>query len=215
MRFSKKLGVSFIGSIVICSLASAPAEASEPPSSQWAITGAALDWNVGFVPQLAAFAPDATACDGGGLWATESPDAIASIVLGYAIPVIPGAINVYQNYVQGAISIIEVSNDEINWTTVYTGDPSLASSGTCLEENQYDDILSVPVTNVDSPISFVRITVDQTTQGWAEIDAVELVGQHPDVLPATGNSSSSTVVLSLMLILSGAFVVMSLRRRIS
>ena len=222
MRLGKSVVVSFIGTLVICSLASAPVKAEgEPPSSQWALTGQSSDeYDSDYVAQNVAGAPDATDCDGDGLWATEDRNAIASIVLGYDNPVVPSEINVYQNNVQGAISLIEVSADGTVWTTVYTGDPSLAIDGTCLGANQYDDILSVPVTGVDSQISFVRITVDQTTDGWAEIDAVELVEGTPETttttvvaLPATGNSSSSTLVLSLMLILSGSIVVVSLRRR--
>ena len=229
MRLGKSVVVSFIGSLVVCSLASAPVKAEgEPPSRQWALTGQSSDeYSEDYVAQNAAGAPDSNGCDDDGLWATDESDAIASIVLGYDNPVIPGEINVYQNSVQGAISLIEVSADGTVWTTVYTGDPSLARDGTCLEENHYDDILSAPVTGVDSQISFVRITVDQTTDGWAEIDAVELVEatlpEAPttppttplvsETLPATGNSSSSTLVLSLMLILSGSFVVVGLRRR--
>jgi len=214
--------MSFIGSLVVCSLASAPVKAEgEPPSRQWALTGQSSDeYSEDYVAQNAAGAPDSNGCDDDGLWATDERDAIASITLGYDNPVIPGEINVYQNNVQGAISLIEVSADGTVWTTVYTGDPSLARDGTCLEENHYDDILSAPVTGVDSQISFVRITVDQATAGWAEIDAVELVEGTPETttttvvaLPATGNSSSSTLVLSLMLILSGSIVVVSLRRR--
>lgn len=255
MRIGKLVVAGFISSIVIGAFASTPANAGvapsptlpaecsttidegESPLAQWAICATGDDWYDGdFLPQNATGAPDADGCDGNGLWASFENNAIASITLRYDYARVPSEINVYQNDLQGAISQIEVSADEVVWTTVYTGDPSLVTAGTCLEENQYDDMLSVSVTSVESPISFVRITVDQTTNNissWAEIDAVQLVGSvlpapttttlpeptttEPNLtdLPATGNNSSSTVVLSLMLILSGVFLVSRLRRRLS
>jgi LPXTG-motif cell wall-anchored protein len=251
MRIGKLVVAGFISSIVMGVFASTPANAGvapsptlpsecattidegESPLAQWAICATGDDWFDGdFLPQNATGAPDADACDGNGLWASFESDAIASITLRYDYARVPSEINVYQNDTQDAISIIEVSADEVVWTTVYTGDPSLATAGTCLEENLFDDILSVSVTSVESPISFVRITVDQTTDGWAEIDAVQLVGSvlpapttttlpepttiEPNLtdLPATGNNSSSTVALSLMLILSGVFIASRLRRRL-
>ena len=251
MRIGKLVVAGFISSIVMGAFASTPANAGVPsptlpaecsttiddgesPLAQWAICATGDDWFDGdFLPQNATGAPDADGCDENGLWASFESDAIASITLRYDYARVPSEINVYQNDTQDAISLIEVSADEVVWTTVYTGDPSLATAGTCLEENLFDDILSVSVTSVESPISFVRITVDQTTDGWAEIDAVQLVGSvlpapttttppapptaEPNLtdLPTTGNNSSSTVVLSLMLILSGVFLVSRLRRRLS
>jgi LPXTG-motif cell wall-anchored protein len=266
MRIGKLVVAGFIISIVMGVSASTPANAGEAPSppsptlpsecattiddgvsplAQWAICATGDDWYDGdFLPQNATGAPDADGCDENGLWASFESDAIASITLRYDYARVPSEINVYQNDLQGAISQIEVSADGVVWTTVHTGDPSLVTAGTCLEENSYDDMLSVSVTSVDTPISFVRITVDQTSNennAWAEIDAVQLVGSvtlpepttttlpepttttlpeptttEPNLtdLPATGNHSSSTVALSLMLILSGVFIASRLRRRL-
>ncbi len=180
MRFSRSIIYSLIASLAVALLASVPANAkggSTTPVSQWATSAAAEDYySDAFLPQNAAGAPDASDCDGDGLWATEFRSAIASITLTYASAVIPTEINVYQNNVQGAIAEIEVSADNVNWTSIYEGDPTTAVDGSCDPLKQYDDILSVPVTNVDKAISYVRITVDsRTINDWAEIDAVQLV----------------------------------------
>jgi len=225
MRFGKKITASFIGLFFVGCFAPAVANAGAPPSTQWASSATAENWSFEpdetWGPTQVTGAPDAGDCDISNVWSQADMHGVTSITLSYENPMLPGAINVYQNNVIGAVSLIEVSADQATWTTVYTGDPQLASEGTCLEANQYDDILSAPVTNVHSQISYVRITVDGTaTPNWIEIDAVELVEGTPETttttvvaLPATGNSSSSTLVLSLMLILSGSIVVVSLRRR--
>jgi len=244
MRFGKKITASFIGLFFVGCFAPAVANAGAPPSTQWASSATAENWSFEpdetWGPTQVTGAPDAGDCDISNVWSQADMHGVTSITLSYENPMLPSAINVYQNNVIGAVSLIEVSADQATWTTVYTGDPQLASEGTCLEANQYDDILSAPVTNVHSQISYVRITVDGTaTPNWIEIDAVQLVGSEtlPEPtttttsttvsptaettttlvtnLPATGNNSSSTVLLSLMLILSGAFVVVGLRRRLS
>jgi LPXTG-motif cell wall-anchored protein len=240
VRFGKKITASFICLFFVGCLAPTLANAGAPPSTQWASSATAENWSFEpdetWGPTQVTGAPDADGCDSSNVWSQAVEEGVTSITLSYENAVVPDAINVYQNNVIGAVSLIEVSADQTTWTTVYTGNPQLASEGTCLEANQYDDILSAPVTNVHSQISYVRITVDGTaTPNWIEIDAVQLVGSEtlpeptttttvaPTVattttlvtnLPATGSGSSSTALLSLMLILSGVLVVSGLRRRL-
>ncbi|MEY4900100.1 MAG: hypothetical protein RI895_522 [Actinomycetota bacterium] len=213
MRVGKSIAL-VISSFIFTSLVSVPANAVDPSpkAKQWAVSAESAQYwgspDPKFAPANATGAPDADACDGNGMWSPagneidESWTDPESIILGYDNEVIPTEINVYQNYVQGAVSKIEVtaSGDE-SWTTVYEGDPALATEGTCLAENQYDDILSVNVTGIERLISFVRITVDMSVvEGWAEIDAVELVSDASSgVTSVVGGTTTGSLVTAWLL----------------
>lgn len=160
-------------------IAAANANANSPQATrQWALTAESADSLPSYDAALAAGAPDATNCDGSGVWSPAGNNTVESITLSYENAVIPDVINVYQNNVQGAVSTIEVSVDKTAWTTVWSGLPEFATSGTCRAENQYNDVLSAAVTGITVPISYVRVTVDTSqsqVNNYAEIDAVELV----------------------------------------
>lgn len=162
-----------------------PISAQAAPVSQWADSAISEDYfDDYYTATEATGAPNAVECDGlNQMWATKHRNAIAPIYLTYGHPVVPTEIDVYQNAVQGAVSDVAVSDDGETWTSVYTGDTTQASAGTCDAAKNFDDILVVTVpSSVKTAITMVRVTVDQTTSfvttsSWAEIDAVKLIGK--------------------------------------
>lgn len=170
------LAVSAFGVALLVS----PTGAQAATVSQWASSASAENiYDETYSASQAAGAPNATGCDNiNQVWATLKRSDIASITLTYAKSVSPTQIKIYQNNVQGAVANVEVSSNGVNWTSVYTGDPTKADSGTCSDAStNFNDVLTVSVTSSASKlINKVRVTIDQTTAGWAEIDAVQLVG---------------------------------------
>ena len=158
----------------------APGIANASLVSQWASSASASSYyphDKNFGPSEMTGAPNAKGCDGPSVWAGFSFDTIETVQLTYAKPVVPRVIKVYQISVQDAISKIEVSANGSDWTEVYTGDPSNATETSCNQATNYAEILTVNVTGqVAFPVKHVRMTVDQSTMGYAEIDAVQLTG---------------------------------------
>lgn len=170
------LAVACVGFAVLVT----PTSAQAAPVSQWADSASSdNEYDETYTANEATGAPNATGCDNENqVWATKTRRDIASIILNYVNPVVPTEIDIYQNNVQGAVSNVEVSDDGEAWTSVYTGDPTKASAGTCDAAKNFDDILVVSVpSSVKTAITMVRVSIDQTTSGWAEIDAVKLIGK--------------------------------------
>ena len=147
--------------------------------SQWASSATASSYyphDENFTPAEMTGAPNAQGCDGPKVWAGFSFDTVETVQLNYAKAVVPRVIKVYQISVQDAISKIEVSANGSAWTQVYSADPSNASDVNCDAPN-YAEVLTVNVSSqVTIPIKHIRMTVDQTARGYAEIDAVQLSG---------------------------------------
>lgn len=179
----KKLAIGFSALALV---ASTQSTASATTTSQWATSATATTEysTYQFAATEATGAPNAGGCDRSGTWASVNRFGIDSITLSYATAVIPTSLKVYQNNIEGAVSKIEVSANGTTWTSVYTGDPTKAVHGTCVEANNYDDILTVSVKKVRVAVNHVRITVNQTTNGWAEIDAVALIGKKSQTIGA-------------------------------
>lgn len=148
---------------------------------QWASTASATtsygqspgsDWNASQAtgaPNVPTDQGDNGCGDIAEAWASASHDTVDTLTLGYQNPVIPTAINIHETYNPGAVVKVVVSGPGGKSKTVFEGQPTKVT--TCPR------VLEVPVSGVDFAVDTVAITIDQTQiQSWAEIDAVELVG---------------------------------------
>ena len=87
---------------------------------------------------------------------------------------------------------------------------SCATAGNCSAGGIYAD-----ANGVQAFVTSISTQVTDPTTTTTVAPTVETTTTLVTNLPATGNNSSSTAVLSLMLVLSGAFVVLGLRCRLS
>jgi hypothetical protein len=102
-------------------------------------------------------------------WASATSDTLEWLEVGFDTPVIPNAIIIYETYNPGSIYQVEVVDQNGTITDVYEATPEVRT------ECPY--LLTIPVTNVTTPVDQVNIYVDQrVTQVWNEIDAVQLIG---------------------------------------
>jgi hypothetical protein len=118
-------------------------------------------------------APNVTACgDDSSAWASRDDTTVEWLELTYATPVKPYQVNIYQTFNPGQIVNVELfSPDGQTAYHIYTATP--AKVETCPQVLT----LSLDGSNL-TQVNRIRITVDQSVLGvgWAEIDAVELVG---------------------------------------
>lgn len=153
-------------------------EAEEPQMEvirQWAIfaTASSEYGNPDFSAFQATGAPESTDCgDYSNAWASAEATNVDWLELLYEKPVYPDQINIYQNNLPDQVVKVEVIDPDLNYYTVYTGEPSVT-------ECPYT--LTVDVTDIDFLVAGVKITIDQSIldSSWDEIDAVELVGRYP------------------------------------
>jgi len=174
------------------------AEAEEPQMEvirQWAIfaTASSEYGNPDFSAFQATGAPEATECvDDPNSWASSQIDGVDWLELLYETPVYPDQINIYQNNLPDQVVKVEVIDPDLNYHTIYTGEPFIA-------ECPYT--LTIDITDIDFPVAGVKLTVDQSQLGasWDEIDAVELVGRLPngetvaEAPPASSPADSGSV----------------------
>ena len=148
------------------------------PLTQWATSAKATTEFAGYPANNVAGVPDADGCRSpSGVWIPLHPVLVDSITLKYKTPVTPQKVNVYQNNFKNVVSTVQVSMDGIEWITIYEGDISLGIKGTCNSKKNYDDILSIPVTDFSGLVAYVKVTVDQSViNNFAQIDAVSLLG---------------------------------------
>jgi hypothetical protein len=150
--------------------------ATVPPAGemgQWAVTATASseystpDWSA----QQATAAPDTPECgDLQTAWASEASDGVDWLEVGYATPVRPSQINIYETNSPGFIVRVEVRDQAGTYYTVWEGKPGPLE--------QCPRVLSIPVSEVEPRVVAVRISLDQRPGGdWDEIDAVQLVGR--------------------------------------
>lgn len=168
---------------------------------QWATTAKATT-SYGDTPDAswsehqATGAPDVTGptpadeCgDIGQAWASAGHDTVDTITLGYTKAVIPTGINIRETYNPGAIVTVVVSGPDGQKATIYQGQPTKVT--TCPR------LYPVPVTGVDFAVNTVAITIDQSqVQSWAEIDAVQLVGNLPKGSSGSGTSSTTAYAVT-------------------
>ena len=142
---------------------------------QWAIfANASSEYgNPDFSAFQATGAPESTECeDASNAWASAEPTSVDWLELLYEKPVYPDQINIYQNNFPDQVVKVEVIDPDLNYYTVYTGEPSITDC---------PYTLTVDVTDIDFLVTGVKITIDQSiiASSWDEIDAVELVGRYP------------------------------------
>jgi hypothetical protein len=142
---------------------------------QWAASATASTeyGNPEWAAVQAAGAPNVTACgDDTSAWASRDDTTVEWLELTYTTPVKPFEINIYQTFNPGQIVKVELfSPDGQTVYQAYTATP--AKVETCPQT------LTLPLDGSTlTPVNRIRITVDQSVLGvgWAEIDAVELVG---------------------------------------
>jgi len=91
------------------------------------------------------------------------------LLLTYDQAVIPTKIVIFETFKPGAISQVEVLDQNGNSTTVYRATPTIVK--------QCPYTLEIDVEGVSVPVRSVRVTIDQSSHaGWNEIDAVQLIG---------------------------------------
>jgi len=153
-----------------------PASVSQPGEiRQWAASATASTeyGNPDWAASHATGAPDVTACgDDSSAWASSDDSTVEWLELTYTTPVKPFEINVYQTFNPGQIVKVELfSPDGQTDYQAYTARP--AKVETCPQTLT----LRLDGSNL-TQVNRIRITVDQSVLGvgWAEIDAVELVG---------------------------------------
>jgi hypothetical protein len=114
--------------------------------------------------------PDTSACGNiTSAWKPLTTTGVEWLLLTYEQAVIPSRIVIHQVYHPGAIIRVEVIDESENATVVYEAAPAILS--------QCPDPLEVEVTDVQTLVRSVRVTVDQTGHGGRDlIDAVQLVG---------------------------------------
>jgi len=142
---------------------------------QWAVSAVASTeyGNPDWAASQANGAPDVTACgDNTSAWASKDSTTVEWLELTYATPVKPFEINIYQTFNPGQIVKVELLSP--NGQTDY-----LAYTATPVKVETCPQTLTIPLDGSSlTQVNHIRITVDQSVLGvgWAEIDAVELVG---------------------------------------
>ncbi len=148
--------------------------ASASGSSQFGTDG----WSFG---QATGEPNTATCGDIRTAWASSSRVGQDFLILDYAQSVIPTQINIYQTYNPGAIISVEVESITTSQNV------SLPNSADPVGNTPCPGVFTLDVTEIDFPVDRVIIYVDQTlTNGWNEIDAVELVGLGEGGAPMAG-----------------------------
>lgn len=139
---------------------------------QWASTAQASseygnpDWSAG----QATGAPDTLECgDTPTAWAAYHPDTVEWLEVGFATPVTPIEINIYESFSPSQIVHVEILDTQGTYHEAYSAEPKATAC---------PSTLTISVPGADYRATKVKITVDQSRLGlsWDEIDAVELVG---------------------------------------
>ena len=155
--------------------------------------------------------PDVDVCgDSVKAWASLESDTEEWIELSYDIPVVPTEINIYESYNPSQTVEVQMTDIDGNTYVAWTGVP--VSAVEC--PDRHSILLEL---DKEIYINKVAIFVDQsvTGWGWAEIDAVELVGtvggqgvivQEPSTITGGQSSGAGTNSFTTDGLNSGAFV---------
>lgn len=156
--------------------AQATAEATPIPqtvlSREWASEAiASSQYNEDYGADGATGPPDVDVCRSStDAWAPISPGTLETMELEFDQPLFATNVNVYQSHQPGTISMVEVLDEQGDYTMVYSGTATL-------QQDTCPDILQVSFGPTLLRIVGVRLTIDQRNDNaWTEIDAVELVG---------------------------------------
>lgn len=153
-----------------------PMHAQEDTSAdvirQWASRASASSelGRSGYTAAQVLGAPDTLGCvDSSSAWASKTADGVETLTVGYAQPVQPTEINIYQSLNPGAIIGIQLipANGDGTITVTETNDPGTDCPG----------VFRIGLGSAMPVIKGIIITLDQRKiDTWNEIDAVELVG---------------------------------------
>lgn len=103
-------------------------------------------------------------------WASATRDEVATLTVHYDVAVQATELNVYQTFNPGQVSRLDLLGPDGEVSTVYEGEPAPADG--CPVTGYLQELA------VGHPVVAIAVTIDQSVlgTGWAEIDAVELVG---------------------------------------
>lgn len=170
----RRMILSFVGLLSLLAFGAA-AQEETAEFRQWAYRAEASTQygDEAWSAQQATGAPDTFACgDFGTAWASASSGETATLTVYFQLPVRATEVNIHQTYNPGAITRIELLHGSAENVSPVpdSGDPGTACPG----------VLRIPVPDDLLPVDGVIIYLDQSlTNGWNEIDAVELVGELP------------------------------------
>jgi len=156
---SAKLAVPTAGPGEISQFARSVTASSQYGSSSWSAS-------------QAAGAPNTATCgDHSTAWASKLPNSVDWLEAEFETLVAPTRIIIYQTYHPGAITRVEVQNFfGLTLTPVYQATASITS--------QCPGRLEIEVKDINFYVNRIRITIDQSSHnGYAEIDAVQLIGK--------------------------------------
>ncbi len=144
---------------------------------QWAVAAEASSEYGGqaWSAAQAVGAPDVDECgDNRNAWASNSATSVEWLLLQYETPLIPTQIILHQNYNPSqVVEVWGVAVDGVEYT-IWEGEP------VWIEE--CPDVMTITIELEEAiVIDQVGVVVDQSVMGWgwAEIDAVELIGYLP------------------------------------
>lgn len=158
---------------------SAPSPGATPNASprngvvreQWAVAAIASSEfaNPQFAARQATGAPDTPSCgDFDTAWASGKKARPEWIEVSFSVPVFAQKVIVYESYNPGNVVQIDLKQPNGTYSTIFKGrDPTTACPGQ----------LSPVFVQTTYPVNTVRIYVEDPGDGWAEIDAVKLVGE--------------------------------------
>ena len=137
---------------------------------QWAISAVASSEyaNPQFAARQATGAPDTPNCgDFETAWASGKKARPEWIELNFSVPVFAQKVIVHESYNPGNVVQIDLKQPNGSYSTIFKGrDPTRACPGQ----------LSPVFEQTNFPVTTVRIYVEDPSDTWAEIDAVQLVG---------------------------------------
>lgn len=140
---------------------------------QWAASAEASSQygSENFAAAQAAGEPNTSNCaDQVTAWASQGNNTQEWLLLTYATPVAVTEVLVYQTNAPGAITRIEALSGGTVQAVLFEGvDPARACPGALRV------MVETPPASASAPVYGVRVTINQTN-GWSELDAVELVG---------------------------------------
>jgi hypothetical protein len=115
--------------------------------------------------------PDTSECgESTTAWASSYYDGVDWLEVGFATPVVPTQINIYETYNPGSIVKVEVRDEEGSFHTVYEATPAYVE--------ECPRTFKINISDIDFKVTSVLISLDQSIlMEWDEIDAVELVGR--------------------------------------
>lgn len=146
--------------------------------AQWAVEAAASSehGDPQWAARQATGEPNTSTCgDNTSAWAAAFADTDGEwLELSYTQPVFPTEVRIYETYHPGGIVRVELISTVSEYITIWEGQPRAVE--------ECPRVFSIPVSDVETPITGLRITLDQSVIGdWSEIDAVQLLGRPAPV----------------------------------